>query len=381
MATEVRVRAARGSACLVLSVGVAFASAACRSRDAGDAADAALAPQAQVVAPVVTTTQPSRRGMVWVPPGVLTMGTPPDTVPRLADEELPGVDTPMTGFFIDKLPYPNEVGAIATTNVTRDEAERMCTALDKRLCTEAEWERACKGPAQDRYEGGAFATATCGIGVPPERAALAPRGALASCVTGFGVADMHGGAFEWTSSLWRRSGVGEQGVVRGGNAALPQGEIVARCANAAPRPLTSKGATVGFRCCAGERNDVEVVLKPSRPIVLERVVSREGMPASLRSLSKSQESFRAWRWRPSLNDELLVHSGCTSLKGPCDFVVSREVAGAEVVAASVDVGRAPAEVLLFDSHRTLRATYMDPRGRSRLVRYEVGRIVINDPAR
>jgi hypothetical protein len=76
-----------------------------------------------------------------------------------------------------------------------------------------------------------------------------------------------------------------------------------------------------------------------------------------------------------------VHSGCASLNGPCDFVVSREVSGAEVVAASVDVGRSPAEVLLFDSHRTLRATYMDPRGRSRFVRYEVGRVVISDPAR
>lgn len=176
-------------------------AASCRSRESNDTADVGASVEAQVVAPVVTTTQPSRRGMVWIPPGVLVMGTPPGTVPRLADEELPGVDIPMTGYFIDKLPYPNETGAIATTNVSRDEAERMCASLDKRLCTESEWERACKGPAQDRYVGGSFAPATCGVGVPADRSALSPRGSLPGCVSGFGVSDMHGGAFEWTFSF------------------------------------------------------------------------------------------------------------------------------------------------------------------------------------
>ena len=375
------VQSAHIAARILLAVTASTMAASCRSRESNDTADVGASVEAQVVAPVVTTTQPSRRGMVWIPPGVLVMGTPPGTVPRLADEELPGVDIPMTGYFIDKLPYPNETGAIATTNVSRDEAERMCASLDKRLCTESEWERACKGPAQDRYVGGSFAPATCGVGVPADRSALSPRGSLPGCVSGFGVSDMHGGAFEWTFSLWRRSGTGEQGVVRGGNAVLPQGEIVSRCANAAPKSLGAKGATIGFRCCAGERNDVEVVLKPSRPVVLERVVSRDGMPVSLRPLAKTQEAFRAWRWRPSLNDELLVHSGCATIKGPCDLVVSREVSGAEVVVVSTDVGRSAGEVQLFDSHRTLRATYMDPRGRSRLVHYDVGRVTISDPAR
>ncbi len=370
------VHSARVSLALVV-VACALASVACKGREAAQGSDASVAPGVQAVAPVVVTTQPSRRGMLWVPPGVLLMGTPKDVTPRLADEELPGEEKSMTGFFIDKLPYPNEPGAIATTNVTREEAERLCTKAEKRLCTEAEWERACKGPSQDLYVGGAFAAASCGIGVPAERAALQPRGANPACVSGFEVADLHGGAFEWTSSNWKRSGAGDQGVVRGGNAPMPQGEVVARCANAGPRSVASKSPTVGFRCCAGERNDVEVTLKPSRNIVLERVVTREGMPLSLRTRAKDEAAFRAWRWRPSLNDELVVHSGCVGERGPCSLIVGREAGGTEVVALTLELGRVAAEVQLFEGPRTLRATFMDPQGRSRYVRYEMGKLSVS----
>lgn len=368
-------------AVLVALMACAFGAPGCKGRGESREVDAGGAAVAQAVAPVVVTTQPSRRGMVWVPPGVLVMGTPKDATPRLADEELPGEEKAMTGFFVDKLPYPNETGAIATTNVSREEAERLCAKADKRLCTEAEWERACKGPSQELYVGGAFATATCGVGVPADRAALQPRGANPACVSGFDVADLHGGAFEWTSSSWRRSGAGDQAVVRGGNAPMPQGEVVARCANAAPRSPGTKGLSIGFRCCAGERNDVDVTLKPSRNIVLERVVTREGMPMALRGRAKEEFAFRAWRWRPSLNDELLVHSACAGDRGPCSLIVGREAGGTEVVALTLEVGRVAAEVQLFEGARTLRATFMDPQGRSRYVRYEMGKLSVSELVR
>jgi formylglycine-generating enzyme required for sulfatase activity len=84
-----------------------------------------------------------RPGMAWIPPGTLRVGTPADRVPRVADEEPAGTFAEMSGFYIDQLPYPNEPGAIPTTNVTRDEAEQLCAGKGKRLCTELEWERAC----------------------------------------------------------------------------------------------------------------------------------------------------------------------------------------------------------------------------------------------
>jgi len=52
----------------------------------------------------------------------LHAGTPADRVPRVADEEPAGAPVSMSGFYIDMLPYPNEPGAIPTSNVTRDEA-------------------------------------------------------------------------------------------------------------------------------------------------------------------------------------------------------------------------------------------------------------------
>ena len=84
--------------------------------------------------------------MAWVPPGVLLAGTAPDKTPRIAEEELPGTPIQLNGFYIDLLAYPNEPGAIATTNVSREDAAHLCEAKGKRLCTEYEWERACKGP-------------------------------------------------------------------------------------------------------------------------------------------------------------------------------------------------------------------------------------------
>ena len=59
-----------------------------------------------------------RPGMAWIPPGVLIAGTPPDRLPRVADEEMAGEQVVMRGYYIDIFPYPNEIGAIPTTNIS-----------------------------------------------------------------------------------------------------------------------------------------------------------------------------------------------------------------------------------------------------------------------
>ena len=145
-----------------------------------------------------------RPGMTWVPPGTLRAGTPPDRAPRVADEEPAGAPVEMGGFYIDMLPFPNEPGAIPTSNVTREEAEQLCSGKGKRLCTELEWERACKGPENASYEyGDTYRASACGTGVAPEEAAHRPAGEHAQCKSGFGVADMHGGVWEWTDKIGR----------------------------------------------------------------------------------------------------------------------------------------------------------------------------------
>ena len=57
--------------------------------------------------------------MVWIEPGPLVAGTPPQQLPRLADQEMPGEQVILKGFYIDVYPYPNEEGAIPLTSVSR----------------------------------------------------------------------------------------------------------------------------------------------------------------------------------------------------------------------------------------------------------------------
>ena len=68
------------------------------------------------------------------------------------------MSTNVDGFHIDRLPHPNDPAARPTTGVTREEAEALCANDGKRLCTEVEWERACKGDTLRDYPGGAPAT-------------------------------------------------------------------------------------------------------------------------------------------------------------------------------------------------------------------------------
>src|SRR5262249_54073633 len=155
-------------------------------------------------------------GMLWVPPGVLIAGTPLDRLPRVADEEMAGEQVVMHGFYVDIYPYPNEAGAIPTTNLSQADAKELCEAQSKRLCTELELERACKGPENTTFEyGEAYKASACGTGVSRS---LIPNGYNAGCRSAFGVHDLHGGVWSWTSSQWRRDSTKQNLVtVRGGN--------------------------------------------------------------------------------------------------------------------------------------------------------------------
>src|SRR5271165_6629715 len=132
------------------------------------AADSRAGDGGVVSAPSTTAPGAPRAGMAWISPGVLRAGSAIEEVPRLADVEMPGTEVPMGGFYMDLLPWPNEVGAIPTTNVSRDEAKTLCDSKGKRLCSELEWERACKGPESARYEyGPTYDAHVCGVGAEP----------------------------------------------------------------------------------------------------------------------------------------------------------------------------------------------------------------------
>jgi formylglycine-generating enzyme len=318
-----------------------------------------------------------RPGMVWIPAGVLRAGTPIGRTPRVAEEELPGTELKLSGYYIDVLPYPNEAAAIPTTNVARDDAAHLCEVRGKRLCTELEWEHACKGPENSTYEDGdVYHASTCVMGVAPEQAARRPSGQLLTCRSGFGVRDMHGGVYEWTDGPWGRGSLRDLGVLRGGNAVA--GEIAARCANALARAPGIKSPTMGFRCCAGQKNEAKVDLTLTSGPPLERSMSTAELAAPLlrfaedrwtnRSTQFAPFSFvHAFRWRPVPNEELVVASGCVkeALGSRCGLVVGRagspwdsEPPAVDVL-ASVDSGFEAAEVAEVGDARHLRLKARD----------------------
>ncbi|MGZ9006228.1 MAG: formylglycine-generating enzyme family protein, partial [Burkholderiales bacterium] len=250
--------------------------------------------------------------MVWIPGGALVAGTPRAELPRKVDEEMRGEQVILHGYYIDVFPYPDEEGAIPLTNVSQSQAAALCAERDKRLCGELEWERACKGPSNRLYEyGDRHRPDRCGTGVEPS---LRPAGLRVGCRSDFGVRDLHGGAFEWTSSRWRRGTTGDAVATRGGNATA--GEVVARCANGEARPPDSKSGVLGFRCCAGPVNEAEVTLdvrwgkrleeferiEKQRSTKILRALPDEARAALARGGSPRIE--RLWVWRPVGNEEL-----------------------------------------------------------------------------
>jgi len=325
--------------------------------------------------------------MAWIPAGTLRAGTPPGRIPRVPDEEMPGATVEMGGFYIDLLPWPNEPNAIPTSNVSRDEAEQLCTSKGKRLCTELEWERACKGPDNTTYEyGDTYRKEACGTGVALEQASRRPTGEHAQCKSGFGVMEMHGGVWEWTSSTWGRgsSRGASQGVLRGGNSVA--GELVGRCANAIARSPSKKSPTMGFRCCAGPTNAAEVKLElqgtPGIALVPNGAASAALSSAIATAVNDGApaveaKSLRTFKWVPVANEELVLATGCTEAPKGCGLVVARPTgdAGAAEVLVTVATGKDPPEVMRAGDARHLRIRALDQRGiYSREIAYLYGRV-------
>ncbi len=335
------------------------------------------------------------RGMVWIPPGVLLAGTPMTQVPRVPDAELGGEQVVMTGFFIDRLPYPNEPGSIPTTHLSHAEARAICEDDGKRLCTELELERACKGPDNLPFSyGAAFDPEACGgeLANPLSPTAQRPR-----CESAFGVRDLHGSAATWTASVWRRgSSPTERLVVRGGVGR--EAEVATRCAHAVARAPTERPTDVGVRCCAGPPNTFEV-----------RLEVRDGPHFDLHSLDSATEArlagfgeqslgsatsplrpyrvARAYRWRPAGNEELLVAAGCQDPpKRPkrtpiskCGVVIARH-AGALLAFAATGHRQPTPEPAA--TRRELSVLGGDPKGAFRLpIRYDWGRVTVLGPTR
>lgn len=332
------------------------------------------------------------KGMIWIPGGALVAGTPPDFLPRKADSEMPGEQVVLGGFFIDEYSYPNEQGAIPQTNVTQEAARLLCEERGKRLCSELEWERACKGPRNFAYEyGNRYVAKTCGMGVGSRPL---PSGYLHGCRSDFGVSDMHGGVWEWTDSAWGRGGTGERVALRGGNGT--EGEVIGRCANAEPKAPYAKSASIGFRCCSGERNPEEVMLDVVEGQALRMVAridraTREALEAAL-PIDEAAEMkkvglfrvSRLWEWRPLGNEELLAAGGCAGVppRRRCGVLVLRRTLGRLDLLGWVPSGHFVPTVKLKSNPRVLFVYGGDRLSHyRRAVSFEWGKIAVSSEQR
>jgi hypothetical protein len=143
-------------------------------------------------------------------------------------------------------------------NVTYPEAVAACTAAGARICTEEEWQTACRATTPCTWS---FATScttyqsgVCNDGnldhdlaVPNIQNAIAVTGSLASCYSDWGggerVFDMSGNVSEW--ALARAAGVNP---LRGGAFNTPQGGATCNASFPVADDTFSFG-DVGFRCC------------------------------------------------------------------------------------------------------------------------------------
>lgn len=191
-----------------------------------------------------------RPDMVYIPPGPFIMG-------RMNGEELASVAsasealavvTELPGYYIDRFEFPNATQDKSGNpvkpvgRVTYDQAAETCTRVGKRLCTEAEWEKACKGPENYIYSyGDTFDETKCGKTID-EAYNIGDR---TGCISGYGAADLSGGLREWTSTPAGTKG--NRRVVKGGFRANHQRG--SRCAFSLYEAVGYADGTLSFRCC------------------------------------------------------------------------------------------------------------------------------------
>lgn len=180
-----------------------------------------------------------------------------------------------TGFRIDKYEYPNREGQYPQRGVTFAEAERLCAEEGKRLCTAAEWRRACYGAGRANRYGYAnhLVPNICRVEIDlpaghtslinagedpaerPQEGGVTASGSYWDCKTPEGVHDLVGNLEEWVLDDPAAGGAGLEG------GAWYTRKAWADCSGRYSRQPdyrldpTQPVASAGFRCCAGPTPD------------------------------------------------------------------------------------------------------------------------------
>ena len=209
-------------------------------------AEAKKKEEATAAAAVVSEGGSCPKGMMLIKEGNFMMGAPMNDPDRNFGD-LPYVFKTVGAYCIDYYEAPNSRGKTPSTKVSFKSAEKSCKSRGKRLCSEEEWEKACKGPSGSRFPyGNQWNPEACNTedeeGNDRE---VTASGTFAKCRGAYNVLDLSGNVAEWTSTEW--SGGGAY-VVKGGSADRPSYD--ARCASRKKKSAGAAEAVLGYRCCA-----------------------------------------------------------------------------------------------------------------------------------
>jgi hypothetical protein len=258
-------------------------------------------------ASAASTARAAETPIIAIPAGKFESGSTPGDRGRNAVIEPGLVSVDLGAYDIDRAPYPNEAGKPSLTGVTRERAQELCKSKNRRLCSELEWEHACKGP-----DGDAFA------GAPGWDPACAKGG----CASGFGVQGMGSLREIVTGEIVAVKDLADGGpVVRGAAGSAPAPDH--RCAKRTRVEAALATDDLGFRCCGGPEN-AATIAAPTTKQTFERVE----LPAS-----KAAELFATVPQLAKLGSDLKYF----------------DEAGAKQVIALSDAGDVPKGITLTTS--------------------------------
>ena len=143
---------------------------------------------------------------------------------------------------VDAYEYPNQPDATPKDMVTQEEAARICSSEGKHLCTIDEWQAACRGKDGFKYSyGNSYKQSKCNTNTK----AAKRSGRKTQCRSWWGMYDMNGNLWEWTSTTSKQHP--DKFLVAGG-AWNTNNE--SRCSESKfsfyPQ---NQYPSVGFRCC------------------------------------------------------------------------------------------------------------------------------------
>jgi len=143
---------------------------------------------------------------------------------------------------VDAYEYPNQPDATPKDMVSQEEAARICTNEGKHLCSIEEWQAACRGKDGFKFSyGNSYKQSKCNTNTK----AAKRSGRKTQCRSWYGMYDMNGNLWEWTSSTSKQHP--DKFLVAGG-AWNTNNESSCSVSKFSFYPQ-NQYPSVGFRCC------------------------------------------------------------------------------------------------------------------------------------